>query len=591
MSLIIGGLFGRPGGRGRGSGIILVAVLPTGNDIVVDGFYVRTTDGTMWYGVADAMGNRSLDAVNSNFRFGTPPVIVADDAARDLYFTTNSGELTQYDNDPNLFIAVGTGFQHRVNSAWVSAGAILKGDRGQKGDKGDESRYPVADANVSQTLTEITLTIPNYTSYSFGDQVIFRVPSATTAANPTIQINSLGFKPLLKNDGTAIQTLELRQNLRITATYNGTAFVSDLKEEPHFHYVVPANVTVSSNGNAYSITDSNIVGQGIVPPSMIGFEAKADNTGDVTLSVNGSTAVSMRLSDGSEIPAGVLKDNQYMLLAFEAGHGWNIVNLQPARGSKGALIASYTVPTGNYTDGRQPLPGGLVLANANANIWIDYSSALYEGVLDADPTKILYGEGWNFYFNSVNEVWRRPVGATFADGVWDDVVDADIPDMLDWNYPSDTMDYEWLGVVADEAAANAAVTDVDDLTVRPAAYFGGAVKHLSGKSNAAGYAVLDVGREDIDRRSEIEFPDVNSNENITGAVVEVLYNGSVVGRRYMLDGSFGFSRVNVDLDDGTSMGLSGEGFSNYLTIYLHAGRNNANVGASDNVQLNVYEWG
>ena len=204
----------------------------------------------------------------------------------------------------------------------------------------------VPDADVAHTNNEITLTISGITAYRVGMQVIFEVKGLATPANVRIQINGLNFKSLLKFDGSEFMISELRQGIQIIATYNGTHFVSNFKEEPHFHYVRPANVGVSNN--AYTITDNDIVGFGVTPPSMIGFEAKEDNTGDVTLSVNGSNALPVRLSNGAEIPAGELQDDQFILVVYAGG--WNAINLHPTRSLKGRLLATCNIPVGTHTE-------------------------------------------------------------------------------------------------------------------------------------------------------------------------------------------------------------------------------------------------
>lgn len=530
----------------------------------------------------------------AGFALGPPQNVFTNVAALTTYTAdaANAAWLAIYDGSLSLFVQVGTDLYHRVNSAWVELTPAVQGPKGDTGAKGDESRYVVADANNTQTGAAHVLTITGYTVYTFGDQMVFKIQNSVNPATHTLQVNSLDVKKLLKNDGEEFQQAELRQGVQITATYDGTNFVSDYKEEPQFHTVFPSSVTVV--GDLYAITDNDIKGFGVTPSQMLFLQAKGDNTGPLQLSVNSSTLRPVVLSDGSPIPAGALQDGQPMLLIWDSGNNsWRITNLQPARGAKGTLIATYAVPTGNYTAGLQHIPGGLVLQNANVNVWTPYWDLKYEGVLASDPTKVLYGggDGWNFYFNSVNEVWRQPVGPTLADGVWEDVDTGDVSDMLDSRYPSDAMAWEWLGAVADEAAANAAVADVDDLTMLPIAYFGGDVHVLSGRSNAAGYKVLDRGFEDVDRRSEIEAPVVNPNEGVTGMVVEVLHAGSVVGRSFMLAGYLGFGDIVVDLDDGTAIDLSARGSSNYMTIYLGARANNANVGAGDNVQMNIYEWG
>ena len=204
----------------------------------------------------------------------------------------------------------------------------------------------VEPANVAHTNNEITLTIAGVTTYRVGMQVVFRVTGTATPANVRLQINALDFRQLLKFDYAEFMTSELRQGIQIIATYDGSNFVSNFKEEPHFHYVENRNVGVLNN--VYTITDNDIVGFGVSPRSMIGFEAKATNTGDVTLSINGSAALPVRLSNGAEIPTGELQDGQFILLVF--GGGWNAINLHPTRSLRGQLVATCNIPVGTHNE-------------------------------------------------------------------------------------------------------------------------------------------------------------------------------------------------------------------------------------------------
>ena len=96
----------------------------------------------------------------SGFRFGTPRVSVADNAARNTYFTTNPGELTQYDEDPFLVIAVGTGYQYRTNDAWADVAVVLVGERGLPGTNAPrvETEYSIngVDYTDDPSLTDPT---------------------------------------------------------------------------------------------------------------------------------------------------------------------------------------------------------------------------------------------------------------------------------------------------------------------------------------------------------------------------------------------------------------------------------------------------
>ena len=534
----------------------------------------------------------------TGFSLGDGTSVFANNTARNTYFTNNPGRLTQYEEDPFKLIMTGSNFQRRSGTSWQNVNNILKGETGGKGDKGDADEYFVLAASVAQTNSnkDITLTISGVTAYAAGQEAIFHTKTGTNdTANCRLQINALGLKRLLKEDGTEFGANELEPGTQIRAIYDGTDFLSDFARRSQTHFLDPADVTMT--GDAYSVTDTTIPGTGVGARVIIGLVSEADNTGNVTLSVNGSTAYPVLFSTGSQIPAGAFPNGQLAILAFSnvGTVGWRAVNIRPARGAVGALVATYTVPAANYTFGREYIPGGLVLENANANVWGDFSpGALYEGALTADPQIRHYANsGYNFYFNPTTNTWRRagPADAEFADAVWQDVDTADIPGLLDYRYPSDTLNFTWLGIVADEAAANMAATSHDDLTIAYVAFYDNVLNLLSGRSNAVGYQVYDVGTEDYGKRCGLALPAVHTNENIIGVIVEVLDKGTIISRNYMQYGNLGFSNVAVELDDGSGISLSAYGGATSMTFYLSAHRNNATVGANDNAVLKVYEWG
>ena len=78
--------------------------------------------------------------LDSNFSFGNPALVFADDAARDAHFVATPTDLTQYDNDPNLIIQVGTAYQHRFASTWTDVSILL---RGAMGDPGTDGNTPI----------------------------------------------------------------------------------------------------------------------------------------------------------------------------------------------------------------------------------------------------------------------------------------------------------------------------------------------------------------------------------------------------------------------------------------------------------------
>ena len=288
------------------------------------------------------------------FQFGTGTVNFTNNAARNTYFTANPGMLAQYDTNEFLLIHVGTAFQRRENNAWVTVTNIVKGekgDEGDKGDKGDADEYFVLAASVAQTNAnkDITLTITGVTAYAAGQEAIFHTKTgANGTANVRLQINALGYKNLLKEDGTEFEANELEPMTQIRAIYDGTNFLSDFARRSQTHFLDTADVT--RTGDAYSITDATIQGTGIGKPIIIGLESEADNVGNVTISINGSTDYPVLLSDGSQIPAGSFKTGQVALCVFSTIGmvGWHAINLRPPRKLKGVLVATATMPAASY---------------------------------------------------------------------------------------------------------------------------------------------------------------------------------------------------------------------------------------------------
>ena len=288
------------------------------------------------------------------FQFGTGTVNFTNNAARNTYFTANPGMLAQYDTNEFLLIHVGTAFQRRENNAWVTVTNIVKGekgDEGDKGDKGDADEYFVLPASVAQTNAnkDITLTITGVTAYTAGQEAIFHTKTGTNdTANCRLQINALGYKNLLKEDGTEFDANELEPMTQIRAIYDGTNFLSDFARRSQTHFLDTANVTMT--GDAYSVTDTTIPGTGIGKPIIIGLKSEADNTGNVTLSVNASTAYPVLRSDGEQIPAGAFPNGEVAFLVFSnvGTVGWHAMNIRPPRKLKGVIVATSTIPVASY---------------------------------------------------------------------------------------------------------------------------------------------------------------------------------------------------------------------------------------------------
>ena len=201
----------------------------------------------------------------------------------------------------------------------------------------------------------ITLQIDDLPSrtYQSGLQVVFitKVVNGNNA-NITIQIEklgtSLGVEKLLSQSGDEFGIGSLDSGAIITATYDGTDFRADFNPRAQFRYIEPDTLLMLT-GDDYSIADTSIPTIA-TEPVLIGIKAEATNTGNVTLSVNGSQAYAVYLSNGDQIPPGALEEGEFIFCAFTTvgGVGFRAINLRPARSLKGRLVATATLPAAAY---------------------------------------------------------------------------------------------------------------------------------------------------------------------------------------------------------------------------------------------------
>ena len=290
-----------------------------------------------------------------NTFFGTGTTTFVDAAARDAYFTANPLQLDQYDMFEFLLIQVGTVFQRRSASAWINVTTVVTGPQGIKGDKGDpnDSYNFVDSADIVQSNAnkDITATIAGITSYETGMEVIFNTTSlgSNDTATVRLQVNALGFQKLLKNDGTEFSAYELEPSTLVRAVYNGTDFITLFARRGQIHYLEDADVTLAGS-NEYSATDPRIPGTGTAAPIVVVLKSQADNTGDVTLSLNGSTDYPVLQSDASQVPAGAFATGHITFLVFSSVGtvGWHSINMRPARTLKGRLLATLDIVAGDY---------------------------------------------------------------------------------------------------------------------------------------------------------------------------------------------------------------------------------------------------
>ena len=311
-------------------------------------------------------------------------------AARDNYGTANADWLAEYDANSAFLVSVTvsgtTTYYRRSGSAWETVTSIIQGGKGEKGDTGDADEYFVLPASVAQTNAnkDITLTITGVTAYAAGQEAIFHTKTGTNGtANCRLQINALGLKRLLKEDGTEFETNELEPDTQIRAIYDGTDFLSDFARRSQVHYLEIADVT--RVGDAYSVTDTTIPGTGTATPIFIGLKSEADNVGNVTLSVNSSTAYSVLKADGSQIPPGGFPSGEVVLLVFNTigTVGWHATNLRPSPDIAGQLIATatYTVGTWYPNESAQAnWPTWVLDANAPTGVSVDSNIQLSLGV-------------------------------------------------------------------------------------------------------------------------------------------------------------------------------------------------------------------
>ena len=220
--------------------------------------------------------------------------------------------------------------------------------------------YFVEPAQVVQDSQSaaITLTIPvprgETFEYAKGLQVVFITEKPNgNSGNITIQINSLDVVKLLTRRGVEFGIGELDAGIIITATYDGMNFRSDFDPPPEFRFAMPTDVTLT--GNAYSVTDTSLPPVATAP-LLLGIKAKATNTGNVTLSLNGSQDYAVYFSNGEQIASGALEDGRTIFCTFTnvGGVGFRAINLHNARTLKGTLVATTTLAAGSYTVGHRP---------------------------------------------------------------------------------------------------------------------------------------------------------------------------------------------------------------------------------------------
>ena len=275
--------------------------------------------------------------------------------------------------------------------AFISVVAISQDERqGSTFVKGESpGYYYVPEGRVTQNdqsaaISLITAGISGVPRYALGLQVIFETQIINgNNANITLDVDGLGVKKLLTQDGKEFGIGTLDAGTIVTATYNGTDFRADFNPRPQFRYIEPDVLMLT--GNDYSITDTSIPPIA-TEPVLIGIKAEATNTGDVTLSINNSTDYPILMSNGDQIPAGALEDGEFVFCIFTAtgGVGFRAINLRPPRALRGQLIATLEIPAGTYQSGGDAFSGWTLEQGVTEITVVDFPGGGFYGNMVSD---------------------------------------------------------------------------------------------------------------------------------------------------------------------------------------------------------------
>lgn len=166
------------------------------------------------------------------------------------------------------------------------------------------------------TANAITLTVDGFTG-SFVEGLTFRffaVQNNTGAA--TLSINAGGNFNIYRENGAALKNGDIRAGFIYTVVYDtpgnvwrlsSAGLANDLLRKMRLEVL-----SYSGSANAISITANNLPASG----TTVLLEAKADNTGAVTIAVNSGAAVSLKSQSGGDLEAGDLKQGRYYLAHY-----------------------------------------------------------------------------------------------------------------------------------------------------------------------------------------------------------------------------------------------------------------------------------
>jgi hypothetical protein len=199
------------------------------------------------------------------------------------------------------------GFRVRDLGAGTSASHAARIGQIQR----SEFTWGVTSGGTANAQT-ISLT-PGITSYITGLTVNFIAGFGNTASAPTLNINAVGAKTMLDAFGQELRAGAIRAGALVTATYNGTAFITNST----FGAPIWCD-TSGGSANAQTLSPA--------PPLAaytnglkLSFIAGATTTGAATLNVSSLGTVSMVDRDGFAVAAGSLVSGQLYTATYFGG--------------------------------------------------------------------------------------------------------------------------------------------------------------------------------------------------------------------------------------------------------------------------------
>lgn len=230
--------------------------------------------------------------------------------------------------------------------------------------------------------------VPAISAYAVGQVFSFKAINANTSAS-TLNVNALGTKSIVRNDGVAaLTTGDILTNQIVTVEYDETNFrlISSLNaqqiQNSSFNYGLDAAGT-----DAYAITLSPapaayVVGQ------IFAFKAGTANTAAATLNVNALGAIAIKKNLNVDTQTGDILAGQTVQVMYD---GTNFQLISPISNlSANTYAAGTATRPGNTASGSQTIAHGLgkvpsriritaVYSDATGNIGAAFSEGVYNG--------------------------------------------------------------------------------------------------------------------------------------------------------------------------------------------------------------------